>query len=353
MISLLACLERGGAFAYTSTHFPGRSDEDTFTKATCELYCSFLPCKCFPLISLVPFLVFTVWYLLLGGCCRAQEARRSRAFITATHLHYRRKRYTCGCFGGGEDVVSVPLLNVVDILTDETWWLRIEAATGTCGGCTARPCCAKKVPNHGCMLLGVLHRPSTAIDPRALGKPVCELVELTALEDPTTFRQVLRAAVALRQKGYDALSAGFNGVLEEAVSAGVSPGSSEEQQASAAMMTVRHSALSGTLSRLRYEASTCSRRHYPDVLLGIVTALVLMRQEQRGYRTHGKRSHQEDLMTNMQQVQQQLQQMQRTAVDATTLHSLHPRPAPQHQGASIEGGAGECSPGQAPQHSPP
>jgi len=144
---------------------------------------------------------FALSYLLLGGHCRTQEACRSRAFITAKHIHCRPKRYTCGCLCGGEEVASVPLLDVVDVLSDATWWSRMEALSSC--GCGARPCCATKVSNSDCMLLGVLHRPSGAVDCRPGSKPLGSLLELTALclKDPTTFQQVLQAAVALRQKG--------------------------------------------------------------------------------------------------------------------------------------------------------
>jgi len=88
----------------------GRTHEETFTKATCELYCSWLPLAQWA--GLIIFCVFTMWYLLLGCVCRAQEARRSRAFITARRVYYRRKRYTCGCLCGAEELLSTPLLNV-------------------------------------------------------------------------------------------------------------------------------------------------------------------------------------------------------------------------------------------------
>ena len=240
----------------------GRADEATFTNATCELYCGWVPLL--QIFGLIIFLLFTLWYLLLGSSCRSREARRSRAFITATHVHYRRKRYTCGCLCGGEEVLSVPLLNVVSVLSDASWWSLMENFPAC--GCCVRPCCATKVPNSDCMLLGVMHRPVGAVDRRS-GNSQSQggLLELPALEDPITFQQVLQAAVMMRQKGEHAVRSGFNDVLSDAVCASVPAGSAEEQAAAAEMLQFDPARAMASYMQASREGSSLSRIRYPKL----------------------------------------------------------------------------------------
>jgi len=317
----------------------GRSDEATFTKATCELYCGFPPA--FQLIGLIIFFIFTLWYLLLGGCCRAQEARRSRAFITATHVHYRRKRYTCGCLCGGEEVLSAPLLNVVDAISDAAWWSDMEENddTGAFGICCTRPCCVAKVPNSDCMLLGVLHRPAGSVDRRAANKPQGGIVELPALEDPITFQQVLQAAVALRQRGLQGVREGFNDVLVDAVCGGVAPGSPEEQAAAAAMLSYDPTALVTTMMQVSKESATISRARYPKLQVGAALSTkmglnpaMFMAQPQGGRQNQAA-------MMQMQQGQMQQGQMQQGQMQqghhnpSYGANAQAPYPGTQPQGA--------------------
>jgi hypothetical protein len=223
------------------------------------------------IFGLVIFFVFNLWYLLLGGCCRAQEARRSRAFVTATHVHYRSKRYTCGCLCGGEEMTSVPLLNVVDVLSDASWWALMDNIP--CGGCLLRPCCAEKVPNADCMLLGVVHRSAAGSDDRrsANKKRGGGIIEICAVEDPITFQQVLQAAVALRQEGELVLRSKFNDVLSNAVMENIAPGNADEQDMARSLTKADPVALIQTMMQISQQSSSFSRVRYPK--LNVAAAL--------------------------------------------------------------------------------
>ncbi len=186
----------------------GRSDIDIHTAATAELYCS--ATMCFLPVTWLYGLLFSMWYGLFAGSCRLAEAENSGAFITAEAVEIVKYEHSCGCCGGQQRRVRIPLLSIVRVVSDEVWWARREERNQT-------PCCAKRAAGADRMVLGVFHRPVKQ-DLSGLRTTSVFFEFFYGLEDPYTFQRLLQAAMYKRQRGAAEAAAFVTDELLEAVS---------------------------------------------------------------------------------------------------------------------------------------